>query len=68
MLIKICMLLSRPDKRVQRLVEKLGKEEKLGQIRVLALNKVDAIEQKRSLLPLAKQFEDLLGFDRFVGL
>ncbi|CAM6084195.1 unnamed protein product [Calypogeia fissa] len=54
----------RPDKRVQRLVEKLGKEEMVSQKRVLCLNKVDIIKNKRTLLPLAKQFEDLHGYDR----
>lgn len=38
----------------------------VSQKRILCLNKVDFIKNKRTLLPLAKQFEDLYGYDRFV--
>lgn len=53
----------KPDKRVLRLVEKLGMEENPHPKRVLVLNKVDIIENKKELLPLAKHFEKLLGYE-----
>ncbi|KAL3699780.1 hypothetical protein R1sor_017802 [Riccia sorocarpa] len=54
----------RPDRRVKRLVEKIGMEQVVDQKKVLCLNKVDLIEQKRLLLPLAKEFENLPAYDR----
>ncbi|KAL2652073.1 hypothetical protein R1flu_020201 [Riccia fluitans] len=54
----------RPDRRVKRLVEKIGMEQVVDQKKILCLNKVDLIEQKRLLLPLAKEFENLPAYDR----
>jgi GTPase Era involved in 16S rRNA processing len=58
-----CM--DRRDGRVCRLVEKLGNEVNVSQKKVLCLNKVDLIEPKRLLLPLAEEFGELPAFDRF---
>ncbi|BBM96877.1 GTPase [Marchantia polymorpha subsp. ruderalis] len=54
----------RPDRRVKKLIEKLGMEQVVDQKKILCLNKVDLIEQKRLLLPLAKEYESLPAFDR----
>lgn len=53
----------KPDKRILRLVEKLGMEENPHPKRVLCLNKVDIVENKKDLLPLAKLFEKLPGYE-----
>eukprot|EP00250_Pteridium_aquilinum_P009007 c18379_g1_i1 orf=844-2430(-) len=53
----------KPDKRVLRLVERLGTEENPYPKRVLVLNKVDIVEDKRHLLPLAQQFDKLPGYE-----
>lgn len=54
----------RRDGRVCRLVEKLGNEVNVSQKKVLCFNKVDLIEPKRLLLPLAQEFGELPAFDR----
>ncbi|KAJ7563233.1 hypothetical protein O6H91_03G102000 [Diphasiastrum complanatum] len=56
--------IEKPDPRVQRLVEKLGVEERPPQKRILCLNKVDLVKKKKSLLPLAQEFGQLPGFER----
>lgn len=53
----------KPDRRVLRLVERLGTEENPYPKRVLVLNKVDIVENKKHLLPLAQQFEKLPGYE-----
>lgn len=56
----------RPDKRVIRLIERMGSNENSKQKRVLCMNKVDLVEVKKDLLKVAKEFGDLPGYDRFV--
>ncbi|KAH7295721.1 hypothetical protein KP509_27G062200 [Ceratopteris richardii] len=51
------------DKRVIRLVEKLGSEVSPNLKKSLVLNKVDIVENKKQLLPLAQQFENLPGYE-----
>ncbi|OVA20963.1 K Homology domain [Macleaya cordata] len=57
--------LSMPDKRVIRLVNHLGAQIHPKQKRVLCMNKVDLIEQKKDLLKVAKEFGDLPGYERY---
>lgn len=59
----LCVDRNRPDKRVLRLIERLGTDENPYPKRVLVLNKVDIIENKKQLLPLAQQFEKLPGYE-----
>ncbi|MCO5547382.1 hypothetical protein L7F22_000831 [Adiantum nelumboides] len=58
-----CPVPHRPDKRVLRLVERLGAEESCHIKKSLVLNKVDIVEEKRLLLPLAQEFGKLPGYD-----
>lgn len=55
--------IERPDKRVARLVEKLGSEETVSQKKVLCFNKVDLVHPKRLLLPLAEEYGRYPAFD-----
>jgi hypothetical protein len=43
----------------------LGAEINPNQKRILCMNKVDLVEDKKDLLKVAKEFEDLPGFERF---
>ena len=54
----------RPDKRVDRLLSLIGSELPAGQTRVVGLNKVDLVKDKRRLLSLAAQMEGLMAFDQ----
>ncbi|XP_024527232.1 GTP-binding protein ERG [Selaginella moellendorffii] len=56
--------IERPDQRVRKLIEKLGEKKDPKQKRILCLNKVDLIRQKRELVPLAQEFGSLPGYDR----
>lgn len=55
--------IERPDKRVTRLVEKLGNEEVLSQKKILCFNKVDLVHPKRLLLPLAEEYGNYPAFN-----
>lgn len=55
----------RPDSRVTALVKKMGSKTQDTQKRVLCLNKVDLVEDKKDLLKVAKQFQNLPGFDKY---
>ncbi|KAG0621757.1 hypothetical protein M758_3G045700 [Ceratodon purpureus] len=55
--------IERPDKRVARLVEKLGNEETVSQKKILCFNKVDLVHPKRLLLPLAEEYGSYPAFD-----
>ncbi|KAF3325747.1 GTP-binding protein ERG [Carex littledalei] len=54
-----------PDKRVIKLIKLLGKEEQPDQKRILCMNKVDLVTDKKDLLKVAREFEDLPGYDRY---
>lgn len=49
-----------------KLIKRLGEEANPKQKRVLCMNKVDLIEDKKDLLKVAKEFEDLPGYERYV--
>lgn len=53
----------KPDKRILRLVKKLGSEENPHPKRILCLNKVDIVDNKKDLLPLAQLFGNLPGYE-----
>ncbi|KAF5192704.1 Gtpase era [Thalictrum thalictroides] len=53
------------DKRVVNLIANLGAEEHPTQKRVLCLNKVDLVQDKKDLLKVAKEFGNLPGYQRF---
>ncbi|KAF8662599.1 hypothetical protein HU200_056199 [Digitaria exilis] len=55
-----------PDSRVIKLIKRLGTEVNPNQRRILCMNKVDLVEDKKELLKVAKEFEDLPGYERFV--
>lgn len=57
--------LSVPDSRVIKLIKRLGAQVHSKQKRVLCMNKVDLVEDKKDLLKVAKEFEDLPGYDRY---
>ncbi|XP_042441755.1 GTP-binding protein ERG-like [Zingiber officinale] len=54
-----------PDNRVINLVKRLGQQVQSTQKRVLCMNKVDLVEDKKNLLKVAKEFEDLPGYERY---
>ncbi|XP_078175674.1 GTP-binding protein ERG-like [Carex rostrata] len=54
-----------PDKRVIKLIKLLGKEEQPDQKRILCMNKVDLVTDKKDLLKVATEFEDLPGYERY---
>ncbi|GAV69235.1 MMR_HSR1 domain-containing protein/KH_2 domain-containing protein [Cephalotus follicularis] len=56
--------LSRPDTRVIKLVERMGKQAHPKQKRILCMNKVDLVKKKKELLTVAEQFKDLPGYER----
>lgn len=55
-----------PDSRVKRLIRLLGKEKQPQQKRILCMNKVDLVTNKRDLLEVAREFKDLPGYDRYI--
>ncbi|XP_038988494.1 GTP-binding protein ERG isoform X2 [Phoenix dactylifera] len=57
--------LSAPDTRVIKLIKNLGAQVHPKQKRVLCMNKVDLVEDKKDLLKVAKEFEDLPAYDRY---
>ncbi|KQJ95582.1 GTP-binding protein ERG [Brachypodium distachyon] len=57
--------LKMPDSRVIKLIKRLGAEVNPNQKRILCMNKVDLVEDKKDLLKVAKEFEDLPGFERY---
>lgn len=62
---KLCVHLCRPDSRVIKLIKRLGMEVNPNQRRILCMNKVDLVKDKKDLLKVAKEFEDLPGYERF---
>jgi putative ribosome biogenesis GTPase RsgA len=56
-----------PDTRVIKLIRLLGKEKQPQQKRILCMNKVDLVTDKKDLLKVAKEFGDLPGYDRYVS-
>jgi hypothetical protein len=62
---KQCVHLCRPDSRVIKLIKRFGTEVNPNQRRILCMNKVDLVEDKKDLLKVAKEFEDLPGYERF---
>ena len=61
------LILCRPDSRVIKLIKRLGTEVNPNQRRILCMNKVDLVEDKKDLLKVAKEFEDLPGYERFIS-
>ncbi|KAL6659040.1 hypothetical protein ACP70R_003080 [Stipagrostis hirtigluma subsp. patula] len=57
--------LKMPDSRVIKLIKRLGAEVNPNQRRILCMNKVDLVEDKKDLLKVAKEFEDLPGYERY---
>ncbi|WOL17838.1 hypothetical protein Cni_G26631 [Canna indica] len=57
--------LTMPDNRVINLIKRLGQQVQSTQKRVLCMNKVDLVEDKKDLLKVAKEFEDLPGYERY---
>ncbi|KAL6843162.1 hypothetical protein ACP4OV_026875 [Aristida adscensionis] len=55
----------RPDSRVIKLIKRLGADVNPNQRRILCMNKVDLVEDKKDLLKVAKEFEDLPGYERY---
>ena len=57
--------LFRPDSRVVGLIKRMGASPHPKQKRVLCMNKVDLVENKKDLLTVAEQFKDLPGYERY---
>ncbi|KAJ3698519.1 hypothetical protein LUZ61_002224 [Rhynchospora tenuis] len=57
--------LTTPDRRVIKLIRLLGKEKQPEQKRILCMNKVDLVTDKKDLLKVANEFNDLPGYDRY---
>ncbi|KAJ0923109.1 putative GTP-binding protein Era [Helianthus annuus] len=57
--------LTRPDKRVVGLIKQMGSQVNPKQKRILCMNKVDLVENKKDLLKVADQFKDLPGYERY---
>ncbi|KAF6139561.1 hypothetical protein GIB67_015518 [Kingdonia uniflora] len=55
----------RPDGRVVRLIKHMGAHAHPKQKRVLCMNKIDIVENKKDLLKVAKEFGDLPGYERY---
>ncbi|CAA7405528.1 unnamed protein product [Spirodela intermedia] len=60
--------LTAPDKRVTKLIKLLGENKQPKQRRILCMNKVDLVEDKKDLLKVAKEFGDLPGYERYFML
>lgn len=56
--------LIRPDVRVVGLIKRMGAKAHATQKRLLCMNKVDLVKNKKDLLKVAEQFKDLPGFER----
>ncbi|KAI3821397.1 hypothetical protein L1987_08964 [Smallanthus sonchifolius] len=57
--------LTRPDKRVVGLIKQMGSQVNPKQKRILCMNKVDLVVEKKDLLKVADQFKDLPGYERY---
>uniref|UniRef100_A0A1S3AZI7 GTP-binding protein ERG n=1 Tax=Cucumis melo TaxID=3656 RepID=A0A1S3AZI7_CUCME len=57
--------LARPDSRVVGLIKRMGASPHPKQKRILCMNKVDLVENKKDLLTVAEQFKDLPGYERY---
>lgn len=57
--------LTRPDSRVVGLIKRMGASLHPKQKRILCMNKVDLVENKKDLLTVAEQFKDLPGYERY---
>ncbi|MQM01973.1 hypothetical protein Taro_034732, partial [Colocasia esculenta] len=57
--------LAMPDRRVIKLIKFLGEKSQPEQKRILCMNKVDLVDDKKDLLKVAKEFEDLPGYERY---
>ncbi|KAJ6841072.1 GTP-binding protein ERG [Iris pallida] len=57
--------ITKPDMRVINLIKHLGAQAQPTQKRVLCMNKVDLVEDKKDLLKVANEFEGLPGFQRY---
>ncbi|KAI3686937.1 hypothetical protein L1987_80627 [Smallanthus sonchifolius] len=57
--------LTRPDKRVVGLIKQMGSQVNPKQKRILCMNKVDLVEEKKDLLKVSDQFKDLPGYERY---
>lgn len=57
--------LTRPDKRVIKLIKQMGSQVHPKQKRILCMNKVDLVEKKKDLLKVAEQFNDLPAYERY---
>ncbi|GJN09530.1 hypothetical protein PR202_ga27545 [Eleusine coracana subsp. coracana] len=57
--------LEKPDSRVIKLIKRLGTEVNPNQRRILCMNKVDLVQDKKDLLKVAKEFENLPGYERY---
>ncbi|PIA37670.1 hypothetical protein AQUCO_03000312v1 [Aquilegia coerulea] len=53
------------DKRVANLIANLGAEEHPTQKRLLCMNKIDLVQDKKDLLKVAKEFGNLPGYQKF---
>ncbi|XP_078433327.1 GTP-binding family protein isoform X1 [Wolffia australiana] len=60
--------LTAPDKRVTKLIKLMGEKKHPKQGRILCMNKVDIVEDKKDLLKVAKEFGDLPGYERYFML
>lgn len=58
-------ILYRPDSRVVGLIKRMGASLHPKQKRILCMNKVDLVENKKDLLTVAEQFKDLPGYERY---
>ncbi|XP_024020160.1 GTP-binding protein ERG isoform X1 [Morus notabilis] len=56
--------ITRPDVRVIGMIKRMGAKPHATQKRVLCMNKVDLVENKKDLLKVAEQFKDLPGFEK----
>ncbi|KAK9156166.1 hypothetical protein Sjap_003646 [Stephania japonica] len=57
--------LNAPDKRVTRLIRHLGAEAPQRQKRLLCMNKIDLVEEKKDLLKVGEEFGNLPGYQRY---
>ncbi|KAL8139748.1 hypothetical protein V2J09_005769 [Rumex salicifolius] len=56
--------LTKPDSRVEKLIRRMGSEANPKQKRILCMNKVDLVENKKDLLKIAEEFKDLKGYEK----